>query len=70
MNAVVLISFHEHSDIFTAHRVYLEPHFDQAKKDFGLITSVGNRRSWELQPCEVYGWEDVLSKTTERKKQL
>ena len=70
MNAKVLFSFY--NDIFMVHRVYLKPDFNQAEKDLDLlrISDTGDRKNWGMQICEVYGREDVLSKTTKKEEQL
>lgn len=55
MKAKVLISFYKGEGGHKAHRVYLEPDFEQAQKDLDMIQDADSLgKDWELQECEVY----------------
>lgn len=40
MKARVLISSHSDRSGFNVHRVYLEPHFDQAVRDYEMVKEI------------------------------
>ena len=60
MKAKVLVSFYKNEGGHTIHRVYLEPHFEQAEADLKMIQSDGSSsKEWELQETEIYAWSSV-----------
>jgi hypothetical protein len=60
MKAKLLISFYRSEGGHKVHRVYLEPHFEQAQKDLDMIQDADSLgKDWELQECEVYNWKDI-----------
>lgn len=60
MKAKVLISFYSGESGRKAHRVYLEPAFEQAQKDLDLILETNPDRSFEIQECEVFDYRPNL----------
>jgi len=63
MKAKLLISYYTFESSHKVHRVYLEPHFEQAQKDLTMIQDADSLgKNWELQECEIYNWEDVVNK--------
>lgn len=60
MKAKVLISYYRGEGGHTIHRIYLEPHFDQAEADLKMIQDDGSSsKEWELQETEIYAWSSV-----------
>lgn len=61
--AQALISFYKNEGGHKIHRVYLEQHFVQAKKDLQMILDAeGLSKDWELQECEIYNPTDFYFK--------
>lgn len=52
--AKVLISYYSGESGFTVHRVYLEPHFNQAEKDLDMCKELSFSKDIKLEECEVY----------------
>jgi hypothetical protein len=57
MKAKVLVSYYRGEGGHTVHRVYLEPHFEQAEADLKMIKDDGSSsKEWQLLETEVYAW--------------
>ena len=60
MKAKVLISYYRGEGGHTVHRVYLEPHYEQAEADLKMIQDDGSSsKEWQLLETDVYAWSDV-----------
>ena len=60
MKAKVLVSYYRGEGGHTIHRIYLEPHFDQAEADLKMMQNDGSSsKEWELQETEIYACSSV-----------